>query len=351
MAKQEFYDPQLNKFWNALKSVSAPVDKTPLQGMFVNSSASGGTGSVLYGGKFQTMEQKLAKANKQLESLGGKPESQKRKGFWMRALDVLSRPNYAVAEGMRNALKDANERNATPLSQLSAFGSGFGSGFTGKQKTTFSKVIKESDLPEPIKKNRVVRGIGGFALDVGLDPTTYLGFGLVSKGAKATAKTTSKIDEILHGVESAGVKIQPETRRILTGEKYVAGAQSQKAAAGAQAQVIKEVEKLAKTSGVKKADAVRADLLAQGTKPLRANQLALAASKTEEAQVLKNITTQYQNLTLTKIPKTIGIGAAGQKGFKIPVVPFNVAAKIKTPDVIKKAQGVIEKTFKNSAGP
>jgi len=83
-----------------------------------------------------------------------------------RVFDILSRPNYAVAEAMRD--KDEN------------FFKNIGQGLSGKEKTTFSDVLSESGMEKGWQ-----RGALGFALDIGLDPTTYIGAGLIGRGLKA----------------------------------------------------------------------------------------------------------------------------------------------------------------------
>lgn len=88
-----------------------------------------------------------------------------------RVLDVVSRPNYAIANAAKSLVDD--DKSGNIFSEAAQ-------GFTGKDKTSFSTVLDEAGV-----KNKWVRGIGGLALDVGLDPTTYVGVGLLGKGAKA----------------------------------------------------------------------------------------------------------------------------------------------------------------------
>lgn len=85
-----------------------------------------------------------------------------------RIFDILSRPNYAVAEAFRTG----GNPNA------------IWEGFTGERKTTFSDVLEENGV-----KNPAVRGSLGFVLDVGLDPTTYIPGGAIAKGASKLGKT------------------------------------------------------------------------------------------------------------------------------------------------------------------
>jgi hypothetical protein len=84
-----------------------------------------------------------------------------------RIFDILSRPNYAVA----NMAKNPTDRFA------------FFQGLSGKEKTTFSDVLENYGV-----KDQRVRALGGLALDIGLDPTTYIPGGAFAKGAVKAGK-------------------------------------------------------------------------------------------------------------------------------------------------------------------
>lgn len=108
-----------------------------------------------------------------------KPESND-PSFVGRIFDVLSRPNYAVAEFVR-------EWNETGDPDISAALEGL----SGKKKTTFSKVLEEAGMD-----NNPQRAFLGLGLDVLLDPTTYVGAGLVSKlGKLDKTATVAKVPE------------------------------------------------------------------------------------------------------------------------------------------------------------
>lgn len=86
-----------------------------------------------------------------------------------KVFDVLSRPNYAVAEASQEILEGGN-----PVE-------GFFKGLAGREKTSFSDVLETAGV-----ENRFIKGVGGLALDIALDPTTYLGGGIV-KGVSRDA--------------------------------------------------------------------------------------------------------------------------------------------------------------------
>lgn len=85
-----------------------------------------------------------------------------------RIFDILSRPNYAVA----NLVKGLVDRHDNPLKDII-------SGLAGTQKTTFGQILKEHNLGTPTSQ-----AIAGLILDIGLDPTTYIGAGTVGKLGK-----------------------------------------------------------------------------------------------------------------------------------------------------------------------
>lgn len=103
-----------------------------------------------------------------------------------KTLDIISRPNYAVASAVKNVI----DKNPT-----TTFEGGLKSGITGKTKHTFSDVLEEGGWKPETTAGKVVKGATGFALDVLLDPTTYVTFGAgtgVKIATKAGTRTLSK---------------------------------------------------------------------------------------------------------------------------------------------------------------
>lgn len=91
-----------------------------------------------------------------------------------RILDLLSRPNYASA-GAAKALVEGRG----PIEAVKAAGRGL----FGDDKTTYSQVLESAGVGDagkarvPILGDITGRGTLGLALDIALDPTTYLTFG------------------------------------------------------------------------------------------------------------------------------------------------------------------------------
>ncbi|HET7713308.1 MAG TPA: hypothetical protein VFK94_02530, partial [Patescibacteria group bacterium] len=136
-----------------------------------------------------------------------------------RVLDVLSRFNYGSAEAVSRVWHKSMENDDDSwLENLGeAFvdaGEGFVSGVKGKDKTTFGKVIQEMmDSKEALKDGKdpnkvrygyaelgtgekIMKGVAGFTFDVLLDPTTYVGVGMIKAGLKAGKGATAAPKEV-----------------------------------------------------------------------------------------------------------------------------------------------------------
>jgi len=104
-------------------------------------------------------------------------EATEPQGTLMKTIDYLNRPLYASA-GFANAIvqgKGIKEASSAAVK-----------GFVGQERIFYSDVLNSAGI-----KNKYVRAIGGFSLDVLLDPVTYLTFG-VGSGAKLGITTLSK---------------------------------------------------------------------------------------------------------------------------------------------------------------
>src|SRR5687768_1887804 len=103
--------------------------------------------------------------DKRVETLGGK----KKKGgpsVVSRVFDVLSRPSYAINEGIRRVQKAGKRGDSNPLDD---FFKGAGSGLAGKDKTSFAHVLEEGGMAGGWQRSAL-----GLAGDIFLDPTTYM---------------------------------------------------------------------------------------------------------------------------------------------------------------------------------
>jgi len=99
------------------------------------------------------------------------------KGSLMKTLDFITKPLYASA-GFANAIVQGKGSEE-------AFKSAY-RGLTGKERTFYSDVLASAGV-----KNKYVKAVAGFALDVALDPVTYLSFG-TGAGARLGLTTLNK---------------------------------------------------------------------------------------------------------------------------------------------------------------
>lgn len=144
-----------------------------------------------------------------------------------RILDVLSRGVYASANATRAAQKAGVVNKsfwkpglieAAEQGKLDDIVGAWGRGFSGKDKTTYSDVLRDSGV-----KNKWALGIGGFAGDVFLDPTTYIGGGAVGSvvrgGFKLAGKTPPKFGRAKNtlGTEKVLLPEEKAAEEIITG--------------------------------------------------------------------------------------------------------------------------------------
>jgi uncharacterized protein YjgD (DUF1641 family) len=128
-----------------------------------------------------------------------------------RIFDVLSRPLYAVANAYETTIQEEQKANgSTDINDMAyipvvggAFwksltqGQAMWDGLAGYDKTTFAGVL---DTAHP-EMNDIAKGVLGFALDIGMDPTSYLGVGAIkSVSAKVLGEGAKIADE---GMKSA----------------------------------------------------------------------------------------------------------------------------------------------------
>jgi hypothetical protein len=151
-----------------------------------------------------------------------------------RVFDILSRGQYAAVNAIHNsnktmgkALKDGFDLGdiddiAKSTLGVAAIPAGW-EGLSGKKKASFQQLIKASPeqggygLNPKNKAGKIGVGVLGLALDIGLDPTTYLGIGaakaVVQGGAKA-AKAGDVAKKVTTSVEDVK-KIHKEIDKIL----------------------------------------------------------------------------------------------------------------------------------------
>jgi hypothetical protein len=106
-----------------------------------------------------------------------------------RIFDILSRGNYASANASKAWMEGKNVFSAA------------WKGLTGEEKTTYSDVLALSGMDSGFARSAL-----GFALDVGLDPTTYIPVaGIVSKakGATKAGKAAKASEQVLADIPAA----------------------------------------------------------------------------------------------------------------------------------------------------
>ena len=124
-----------------------------------------------------------------------------------KVLDFTQRLNYAIAGGAKELVEGGDD----------ALGEAW-KGITGSEKDTFSDVLGSAGI-----ENKWVKGIGGFVLDVALDPITYIGGMGLMKRAGIGGKYLTKLGKAEQlnadkAIKSIMRKMQPLLAKDKTGK-------------------------------------------------------------------------------------------------------------------------------------
>jgi hypothetical protein len=131
-----------------------------------------------------------------------------------RIFDVLSRTNYAIAGQVKADIQTIKEKAPEGdwsalwdvLNPISGMKESF-EGLSGRDKTTFQDVLSETGM----SKGPVRAGLG-LALDIGLDPLTYIPIAGLSNVARKGAAATANVDRTLaqRSLQGGAEPINPE---------------------------------------------------------------------------------------------------------------------------------------------
>lgn len=189
-----------------------------------NPFVGGGSNPFLSGGKKEEdVEARLDTLEQQAADLGARSHEQDSPGLFRRAVDILSRPNYAIAGAAEELF---TQQGGGGVAALKRAGREFFSGIGGLKgdKEGFGQVMEQagvgelgslssiapdlfSDTGEEWLKLRkggffdiTGRGTAGLVLDVALDPTTYLtagtakGIGIGGKAIPGSARALQAVE-------------------------------------------------------------------------------------------------------------------------------------------------------------
>lgn len=357
MAKKKkslFEDPVINAFYNSLMGTGAGANYSYTAKEFAtaNRATSGGKGKKKPGSKYASVNELANQVDQERDrnaAYGGKNEkTNKRPGVLSRMLDVISRPNYAVMQGINRALVDADKNDASFWSQITSFGKGAKQGITGKKKTTGSDLLRKQ-YSSRMKEHPVSGATLGLFMDIFLDPTTYVGLGLASKVGRV-GKVTQKSKKMKDTLKAIGVT-DDDAIRTLSHAAYTEGKQTKAAARNARKAVDEAAEFASKIEG----DKVFKSIMAAGGDATRArhqSQIAKGKMTLELRKLADEILDApgYRNIALKSS------SGLGQKGIEIPLSRYLVGAAAALPkgigkfDPAKKAADKFVEKFSNSAG-
>lgn len=227
--------------------------------------------------KNQTLKAQVEGSKTKAEALGVNPK----KGgptILGRTFDIIQRPLYGIAEGVARAAEHAGADTPESRKHKGVFGDilgGIGGGLAGKHKTSFASTMirsaeadKGSLVSKPIRENRYnITAAGGLVLDIGLDPTTYVGAGLTK---------LSKADKILEAARAGQKAVEADKALKLKGVISTAG----KTAVAAEKEA-KGVATAAKATKAEKAVATAAKIAEVSGAAEKAGEEAVQAALKE----------------------------------------------------------------------
>lgn len=113
----------------------------------------------------------------------------------LNVLDQTTRPLHGVAANAKLNVKHIKEHGLKPRplylqAPVKESTKASAKGLKNEDKSTFSDVLKEAGV-----KNKLARGVGGFALDVVADPTTFVTGGTSSAAAHAATSAARKAEQ------------------------------------------------------------------------------------------------------------------------------------------------------------
>lgn len=159
----------------------------------------------------QTLTNRRLRAR--ITNAGGQTPDETGPGLIERLFDILSRPNYAVANAASNLIKPENNKPGQNVVEALL------AGLSGREKTTFGDVIGEDlGVKGDDFWSRAARGVGGFALDVGLDPTTYITLG--AAGGRAIGRATGTAALTRDAIQTGIKEVASETTERVADDAY-----------------------------------------------------------------------------------------------------------------------------------
>lgn len=319
----------------------------------------------------------MGKPKRGKQSKGGGP------GVLSRVMDLMSRPNYAMANSVHEMAKlddvkmgarGPGLRPGDPRAELK----GFWEGLSGKKKITWSDNFTDSGLI----KNPVASAALGFGFDIATDPTTFLTAGLgkiptaakaveeeaevATKGSKAAnvaraAKSAAETEKIVQSGESVS-KAKRAAEALRAADDALKAAPPVGKVSKAVAEGAKTAETVEKTQKVKKAVKSAEELVSEleklepvkvtrltteGKKATRGFEASLRAADDaiEAAKAAKSGTEAVRSITQAIRASEKTLVAANTAG-KVAGTAINAGTAAKALDTTVDTARTVERTSK-----
>jgi len=340
-------------------------------------------------------------------------ENNDQSGFWTSSpiqwtVDKLSRPLYAVAEGSKDFSEQFTDviRGGSLSNQLRdvgdmfrAGGAGAWQGFSGKEHTTFGEVLRNTQAnpvsagfgigvkkatgvnvpgttPEWWRKHNKTTAAVGLTGDILLDPTTYIGVGLVGKmgtgarifkDAKSVEAAVTRQNRLVDNLLKTGVMSDEQARKIkdlLTANKFRQGFQKAKGAQAKEGEAADLIRHIANDKGRFAANRVFSDTLTNIQKlpkssiqdrnyrfmspKVMAGEAATKAGDEAVELTIKEALDNYRTIVEANYKQTLGIGT---RKVRFPILPSKTLEglqKIAQIKPIEQGLDITQKYLRNS---
>lgn len=294
-------------------------------------------------------------------------------------VDKLSRPLYAVAEGSKDFSEEATDVirdfdfDTGTLRDIGdmfrAGGAGTWQGFSGERKTTFAEILRNQQsnplsaamgigiknatgvdvpgtTPEWWRQHNKTTAAVGLTGDILLDPTTYIGLGIVGKtgsGARifknksavtdAVSKTERMVDNIVQGGKMSPLQAE-KIKDILTARKFRTGFQKQKGAQAREGEVANLIRQISEDKKLFTMNRVFSDtldnlkILPKGRLQNRQGKFMSPTTMAEEAArkagdevqelTVREALENYRTIVDAEYKTALGIGT---RKLRVPILP------------------------------
>lgn len=188
--------------------------------------------------------ERILNSLREKERLAQTKDIDSKRSFIDRGFDLLLTPNYVVAGAVDGMIRDDKSVLEGIIGGFKA-GNPLGNGYE-QGETTFSDVLESGGWKDDaFWGSNFLRGTAGLALDILLDPTTYMTFGIsaalkgtgttITKSAKVLEELATTYPEFAQGIRQAGALTDELAQEIVKSANNITSAK----------QIVDDIDKFA----------------------------------------------------------------------------------------------------------